>query len=252
MSSCKVALFLGILGLAFAADCSEEQEVDDMGLLQLDKTAQHTKGEKIGKTTAEIDGSKKSCRETKCAYGILLTDELLRFGKTRNPTTRIAMYNAGGIRASVPKGVVTEEDIQAVHPYNNTIFLAEVPGSAIQQMAEVALSEHGAPLAGAAGNWLQRSGMRFTSKWDATKESWSTPEIEVAVAGEDDSWEPLDPDHQYGIVTNQYIMDGNGGRDVIKKAATAVYDTNYMVVTLMTEYFKTNSPVSPPEIRMHY
>jgi 5'-nucleotidase len=205
----------------------------------------------IGHATGMIDGSKASCRETKCAYGSLLTDELLRYGKTVNSKTQIALYNGGGIRASIPKGAVTDEHLKAVHPYGNHIILAQVSGSAIKTMVEVALNEHGPPLTGAAGNWLQRSGMRFTSSWDSTSSSWTTPEVEVAKGG-DDSWELLDLDREYNIVTNQYIMDGNGGRNVIKNAAKGVNDTMRSVLSLMTEYFQHSSPVAPPTIRMHY
>merc|ERR1712070_720717 len=107
------------------------------------------------------------------AYGSLLTDELLCYGRTVNSKTQIALYNGGGIRASIPKGAVTDEHLKAVHPYGNHIILAQVPGSAIKTMVVVALKEHGAPLAGAQGNWLQRSGMRFTSWWDAASSSWT-------------------------------------------------------------------------------
>lgn len=255
MASRKVMVMIGMMSTAWyalGAECSASAdcEEDDIGLIQLDKVATKQASKIIGKTTGMIDGSKDSCREHECAYGILLTDELLRYGKTVNSETRIALYNGGGIRASIPKGDITEEHLKAVHPYGNTIFLAEVPGSAIQQMVEVALKEHGAPLKGAEGNWLQRSGMRFTSSWQQTSSSWSTPEIEVAKG--DGAWEPLDLDHQYDIVTNKYVMDGNGGRDVIKSAAKEVHDTQKTVISLMTEYFKANSPVSPPSVTMHY
>jgi 5'-nucleotidase len=231
----------------FGAELSEDCENDDLGsLIQVDKLSQKQrsgsshKATVLGSATDEIDGSKASCRDHECAYGKLLCQELLRFAQSDELQTdvKIALYNGGGIRASIPKGEVADEDIEKVHPYGNAILVAKVPGSAIIQMVQTALDEHGAPGTGEAGNWLQVAGMSIQASWSG--KSWTLDSIDVA------------PTTQYTIVTNQYIMDGNGGRKAISSAATSQATLSKTVPDLMKAYFKANSPVSPPAVSFRF
>jgi 5'-nucleotidase len=214
----------------------------DIGLLQVGKSVQAHKlsDGKLGTATADIDGEKASCRDHDCAYGTLLCQELLSFAQSEKPNSnvKVALYNGGGIRASIAAGDVTEEHVMKVHPFGNEILVTTVPGSAIQKMVETALLQHGAPGTGAAGNWLQTAGMSFKASWNGT--SWALKSIDVG-------GQPLDGNTEYAVVTNKYIMDGNGGREAISSAAKSTETLSKTVAELMKDYFKNNSPVSPPE-----
>ena len=89
--------------------------------------------EVVGTTTGAIDGSEQSCRDGECEYGVLLCDELLRY-RSRKHGSQIALYNAGGIRASLPAGSVTREDVLAVHPFGNNATFFKLEGAALKQM----------------------------------------------------------------------------------------------------------------------
>ena len=71
----------------------------------------------------------------------------------------IGFVNGGGIRTDISAGDVTYGDIIAVHPFNNTVCLAEVSGQQILDALEL-----GAMYVGRAesGGFLQVSGMRYT------------------------------------------------------------------------------------------
>jgi hypothetical protein len=129
--------------------------------------------------------------------------------------------------------------MQATHPYGDAIIVAKVPGSAIATMLQSALDEHTAPGNGTAGNWPQVAGMSFHASWSGA--SWTLGSVEVGGVA-------LANDAEYTIVTNQYIMDGNGGRAAISGAATSVETLSKNVTALMSDYFKANSPVSPPSL----
>jgi len=234
---------------AFGNECAGNCEDNDLVFLYqvnkipkvaLEAASTRTTAD-LGSATAEIDGSKASCRDHQCASGKLLCDELLRFAREEKPSTTVhmALYNGGGIRASIPQGTVTEEHINATHPYGNEIFVATVPGSAVTEMLTTALSEHGAPGNGSAGNWVQAAGMSFKAVWSG--ESWT--QLSVTVGGV-----ALQDGADYTIVTNQYIMDGNGGRKAISGSARDIDKLSKTVPVLMRDYFVANTPVSPPTL----
>ena len=51
----------------------------------------------------------------------------------------IGYVNGGGIRADIPMGQITFNDILSVFPFNNTVVLAEVSGKTIHDMMEMAV-----------------------------------------------------------------------------------------------------------------
>ena len=51
----------------------------------------------------------------------------------------ISYMNGGGVRADIPAGDVTFNDILSVMPFNNTAVLAEVTGQTIKDMLEMAV-----------------------------------------------------------------------------------------------------------------
>jgi len=198
----------------------------------------------VGVAGDKIDGERDSCRDHSCAYGILLTNTLKEFGKQEGFQTQIGMYNSGGIRASIPKGTVTETEIFAVHPFGNVVWFAQVLGETIQQEIEMALEEHKGPGKGREGSWLQVTGLNFSAVWGGS--SWTLSDVMVNTQG--NKWEDIMPKTIYKIALNTYMMDGNGGRDIIKNNVLSFTRTEKTIAELMIDHFAKNSPVFAPKI----
>jgi len=242
---------LCVVPIAFTAECSGEVMDDDAAsFIQVGKVAQkqevarHDSPPALGEATKEIDGSRQSCRDHQCEYGTLLCNALLDYAQQEKPDRGVivALYNAGGIRGSIQQGEVTAKDIDKVHPFGNDILVANVSAESILKMVKNALKEHGPPGTGDAGNWPQVAGMSFKASWCNQTESWTLCSIDVGgrILGTEGA-----PTHLQ-IVTNKYIMDGNGGRHTISGAASHQETLAKKVPELMKDYFKENSPISPP------
>ena len=130
------------------------------------------------------------------------------------------MVNGGGIRADLPAGPITYGDIIAVHPYGNTLCLAEVSGQEILDALEmasrstVAVTGDGANAVGENGAFLQVSGLQYTIDTSIA----STVEVDeagmfvscgssrrvkdVAVLQADGSYLPLEPQQTYTLASH--------------------------------------------------
>ena len=59
---------------------------------------------------------------------------MLRYGQSKGYGTQIAMYNGGGIRASLQPGNIDVEMVKQVHPFGNSLSYFTLPGSAVRGM----------------------------------------------------------------------------------------------------------------------
>lgn len=140
----------------------------------------------------------------------------------------IAILNGGGIRADLPAGEITYGDLLAVHPYGNTLCVAEATGQEILDALEMAsrlcLSEisDGENAVGENGGFLQVSGLKYTI--DTSVE----PDIQVDEQGmfvscegtrrvqevwvlqEDGSYTELDPGSVYTVASHNYLIKEGG------------------------------------------
>lgn len=117
--------------------------------------------------------------------------------------TQIGLCNGGGIRASIPPGVITYGDAINVQPFNNQMAIAQATGSTILTMLESCT----ASLPEEIGTFPQVSGLRYT----VHQISHAITDVEVY----DDNlgtWQPINPADTYTIGTTDYcIIDGMNG-----------------------------------------
>ncbi|MBQ6159575.1 MAG: 5'-nucleotidase C-terminal domain-containing protein [Oscillospiraceae bacterium] len=138
----------------------------------------------------------------------------------------IAFVNGGGVRANIPAGDVTYEQIISVHPYGNMACKVEATGQQILDALEMAsrnvtIKEDGS-LSGENGGFLQVSGLKY--KIDTSIDSTVVVDdakmfVEVAgerrvkdvqVLGKDGSYEPIDPEATYTLASHNYMLKQSG------------------------------------------
>ena len=121
----------------------------------------------------------------------LVSDIILKYAsdycteKRLNVKPDVAYVNYGGLRASLPKGEITVENIFELMPFENEVVMIKVSGEAIRDMAE--------RIAGRGGEGV--SGLKLGIR----NEKVGT----LTIGGK-----PVDPVASYWVVTNDYIANG--------------------------------------------
>ena len=116
---------------------------------------------------------------------------------------QIGLCNGGGIRASIPAGIITYGDVINVQPFNNQMVRVEASGSTIIAMLESCT----ASLPDESGSFPQVAGLRYT----VHQRSHTVTNVDVYddVTG---TWMPILPTGTYTIGTTDYCAeDGMNG-----------------------------------------
>ena len=136
----------------------------------------------------------------------------------------IALVNGGGVRADLPAGEITYEDIFAVHPFGNTLCMVEASGQEILDCLEmcyrVVLPEFsdGENAIGEDGGFQQVSGIKF--KVDTSVEPSVVVDEndlfvsvngerrikDVCVLNENGEYEPIDVNAVYKVASHNYLL----------------------------------------------
>ena len=156
--------------------------------------------------------------------------------------TDIGVINAGGVRASIPKGDITYGDIIAVFPFNNQTCVIEATGQQILDALEWGVraepDEDGA--------FLQVSGMSYEvdlsvpsgCQENAIGECTGIEgerRVKNVMVGED----PLDPEKTYTVGGIEYSLLNNGDGQTAFDNATVLKDRvmldNQLLITYITD-----------------
>jgi len=141
-------------------------------------------------------------RTEESAIGDLATDAMA----WALPEADVAIQNSGGLRANLPQGVLRREDLQAVMPFDNRIFLLEMTGAQLETLFRIGSS-------GAHGI-LQVSGARYHFDPEITGGSDLDGDGEIA------EWErdrlcsvtvgdrPLDSKATYKVAITDFLYGG--------------------------------------------
>ncbi|MBQ6332255.1 MAG: 5'-nucleotidase C-terminal domain-containing protein [Clostridia bacterium] len=168
----------------------------------------------------------------------------------------IAFVNGGGVRANIPTGDITFQQIINVHPFGNTAVLAEVTGQqildALEMGARVCPSEN--------GGFLQVAGLTYeihtyveANCVVGTDKMWAgpvDPEGEYRVKNvmvlnkESNEYEPLDLTKKYTLASHNYMLKDMGdGFAMFGPNITILEDSGKLDNQVLIDYIQ-----SMPEI----
>lgn len=125
----------------------------------------------------------------------------------------IGFINGGGVRASIPAGDITQEDLLTVFPFGNSVCVAEVTGQqvldALEWGARVVPSEN--------GGFLQVSGLTYEIHTDVPNGCledenglWAGHEGDYRVQNVMVGSEPLDLEKTYTLASHNYMLKSQG------------------------------------------
>lgn len=141
--------------------------------------------------------------------------------------SEIAIQNGGGIRADIPTGRITLQEVLTVLPFDNVLITMDLKGDQLLQI----LKEN----ASTDRKTLQISGM--TVQYDL-KDAAKGGALQVRV-GE----HPLDPDRVYRVTTNDFLAAGGDHFTGFTEGKNVVYGDTLRDV--FVTYLRKHSPVSP-------
>ncbi len=153
-----------------------------------------------------------------------------------------AIQNGGSIRASIPAGDITLNDIKTVFPFGNTLVTIQVKGSELLEALEAA----SAATPQAAGGFAQVAGIAYTVNTavpyaegdlypDTTIHAPAQPGSRITITQV--GGKAFDPDALYTIATNDFVAAGGDTYYVFRYAnATARIDTGVSMEDALSRY----------------
>jgi len=190
----------------------------------------------VGATDVALNGAREDIRVRETNLGNLICDAML--WKTRSLDTSIAIQNGGGIRASIPKGMITMGQVLEVLPYGNQITVIGLGGEGIWAALENGVSQ----IEDGSGRFPHVGGMRYT--FDPAAEVGSrVTSVEVWNAA-NETYIPIDPDATYQLATNNFIANGGDDYSVLTLSSES-YETGWLLSDVLAEYLDELAPVSP-------
>ena len=194
------------------------------------------KAKQVSETTADIDGSRESCRARECEMGNLIADAVL--DRVKGQGVQIVFQNGGGIRASIGKGAVTMGDVLTVLPFQNTVATFQLSGKDIADSIEAGLSE----IEEGKGKFPQVAGLKYSFDKSVAANQGRLKSVEVM---EDGAWKPLDPAKMYGVAANDFVRAGGDGYKIFAERAQNAYDYGPSLEEVVADYLSANRPYTP-------
>ncbi|GAB4358143.1 MAG: 5'-nucleotidase C-terminal domain-containing protein [Oricola sp.] len=205
-------------------------------IAELAAPIEELKAKVIGESAEAIEGSRDVCRAMECSMGNLVADAML--DRVKDQGIQIAIQNGGGLRASIDAGEVTMGEVLTVLPFQNTLATFQLKGSDVVAALENGVSQ----IEEGAGRFPQVAGLKFT--FDAEAEPGSRVS-NVMVETADGTFEPIDPDATYGVVSNNFMRAGGDGYKVFAEKGMNAYDYGPGLEEVVASYIGDHSPYKP-------
>lgn len=192
----------------------------------------------VGNSEVFLNGERDEIRRMETNLGNLIADAFLEKANEYIKTD-IAMINSGEIRTSIPAGEITFGQLVSVLPFQNNLIVLSMSGEEIWQALENSVSD----VESGKGKFAQVSGLKF--KYDVNrppgKRVWA---VEVKTGK---SFEPLDLNKYYSVVTTNFIADGRTGYHMFKKAREEgrVKELYIKDFEALKTYLEKHRPVTP-------
>lgn len=143
----------------------------------------------------------------------------------------VAFQNSGGIRTHLPAGPVTLRHLYQVMPFDNYLVTLKLTGRQVRQVLE-----HG--VSGDQGI-MQVSGLRFTYSPRAPR---GERVRKVAIGGR-----PLQGDRLYSVATNDFLVDGGDGYQVLSQGRSPK-NSERLIREVLGSCARRHSPIEPPAL----
>ena len=174
--------------------------------------------EVIGYSTREMIKTRPQCE-----LSDWFTDFFLK--KTEELTGKhvdVAIYNFGGIRADMPQGDITVDDIYSMFPFNNSLCYVELKGVDLRNIF----------------NFLAKDGMQAFSGAKVVLKDHTIQSITIG-------GNPLNDRKTYGVATINFLLTGGDGLFIAKNALDLI-DSGVYLKDALVPYIKSLTAEGKP------
>lgn len=183
-------------------------------------------------TTETFEFGNKLSRYQETSVGNLTCDAIVHYLSTTGVTVDFAFLNGGGLRAELPKGEVTKEDIMTMLPFENYVFVVDIKGSDL-----IELFDYVGSIPQGSGAFAQVS---KEARYTITYKEGQGQISNLTIGGQ-----PIDPNKVYRVATNDYLVKGGSGYTVLTRNNDS-FNTSLLLSDVVIEYVQTLSqPVAP-------
>lgn len=142
----------------------------------------------VGRSEGKFDGERASVRFQPTNLGALVTAAMLE-----RTGADLAVVSSGGIRDSLPEGVLRYRDVLKVQPFGNRIVVVTMSGAELQAYLQAI-----ARMTPGSGAFPQTSGLRMTI------EGGRAEDMQVQGRG-------IEPDKRYRLALSSFVARGGDG-----------------------------------------
>ena len=206
----------------------------------------------LGTTDKPWDLSKKAVRLSESGVANLINDLMREKFKVD-----IVLNNSGAFRGKkvYPPGEITDTMLQEIDEFRNYAYILEMKGKYLREILEWSASNYGR------GGFLQVSGLRYVIDTTKPKETLTRDAkghlriaapghrvVKVEIRDGSGKWVSLDPEREYKILTNSFLVDKEGdGYFWFKRYGKNITNTYSTFYSILTEYVQKHHEVSPPD-----
>jgi 5'-nucleotidase / UDP-sugar diphosphatase len=169
--------------------------------------------------------------------GNLVTDAMADSGSRFGAT--IALQNRGGIRSGIEKGRVSEESVRETLPFANFLTVCTISGKDLRNILETSVGGNAEEKVVLGAQFLDVHGLKF--EWNPKLPTLHRVD-KIWVANGSGDMEPLLPEGQYRIATNDYSFSTEG---FDFSRAVNVVKTRKRLSTCLHDYLLKQKTVDP-------
>jgi 5'-nucleotidase/UDP-sugar diphosphatase len=197
------------------------------------ETANASLKEVVGEAADTFVFGNRLTRYQETALGNLVADANVWYFRTvYNQQIDFAFHNGGNIRAELPQGPITQEQILTILPFENYLYVVSLKGRDI-----IELFNFIATIPQGAGGFAQVSReVRYTIDYTG-----GTGQLrDLTIGGS-----PVDPEKTYRFCTNDYLLAGGDGYTALTRSENP-FNTSLLLSYVVVEYIRSQSGVISP------
>ena len=187
--------------------------------------------EAVGEAADTFVFGSRLTRYGETALGNMITDaNVWYFKMNAGQHIDFAFHNGGNMRAELPKGALTREQILTVLPFENYLFIVSLKGSDILDLFNFI-----AAIPQGSGGFPQ-----FSKEVRYTLDVPAKAIRDLTIGGA-----PVDPNKTYRFCTNDYLLGGGDGYTVLTKAENP-FNTSLLLSYVVIEYIASQNGIITP------
>lgn len=220
-------------------DYDQKEPVTDVFLQALNAGLEDILGQVVAESDVDLTSNDPATGLRRVRSGETNLGDMVADAYRTVMGAQIGFANGGGIRADLPAGDITYEDIINIHPYGNEMCVVEATGQEILDALELGASHY--PQEN--GGFLHVSGLTYTidasvpssvvttDEGDFVKVDGAYRVTDVKVGGE-----PLDPAKTYTVASHNYMIKNGGDGYIMFRDNTLLQDCTMLDNQLLIEY----------------